>query len=329
MTKFKNLIFIALLVLLFVEVLIVFPKRLEKKEADAIAAAEQSAANNPGGANNETKIEQKMGGVHLVESQQQGGRDWELFSQAAEGSQAGGAWKLKGVRVFFYNKEKVEFTVTGDEGSIDAKTKNINIVGKVETRSENGYSFKTASVYYDAAKRIINSPEQVLMQGPRDNTGGGLVLKGGNMTVDVDKSQMLIQNKVSAKKPAKEGKTFEVVADGAQFSGKSKEAKFLGSVRITYDNMKLEGPQASFLYSSGANMLSSVSIDGGVKVSDVNKFATADRVNLDLLANTYVFKGNPKVIQDKDELSGQEIIFLDGGKRVKVEKMRAKMENKD
>ena len=75
-------------------------------------------------------------------------------------------------------------------------------------------------------------------------------------------------------------------------------------------------------------MLSSVAVKGGVKVSDADKFATSESVNLDLLANKYVFKGSPKIIQNNDELTGEEIVFLEGGKKVKIEKVRAKMENK-
>lgn len=149
------------------------------------------------------------------------------------------------------------------------------------------------------------------------------------MKVLVDQSKMLIEKRVTAQKPMKDGKSFDIVADGAEFSGKSREARFLGAVRMSYDNMKLEGPEASFMYGKGADILSSVSIKGGVRVSDVDKFATAENVDLDLLANKYTFKGRPKVIQNNDELTGEEIIFLDGGKKVKVERVRAKVENKD
>ncbi|MNL10806.1 hypothetical protein D3C87_1316180 [compost metagenome] len=64
-------------------------------------------------------------------------------------------------------------------------------------------------------------------------------------------------------------------------------------------------------------------------MSDVDKYATSESVNLDLLADKYVFKGRPKVIQNNDELSGEEIIFLEGGKKVKIERARAKMEKKE
>jgi lipopolysaccharide export system protein LptA len=167
------------------------------------------------------------------------------------------------------------------------------------------------------------------MKGPSEGSTGGIVVRGRRMKVYVDSSKMVIQDKVSADKPHKDGKKFQVMADGAEFNGKNHEAKFLGSVRMNYDNMRLEGPEASFLYNKSANLLSSVEVRGGVRVSDVDKFATADKVNLDLLANKYIFQGRPKVIQNNDELTGEEIVFLEGGKKVKVERVRARVENKD
>ncbi|AFY00505.1 hypothetical protein Bdt_0799 [Bdellovibrio bacteriovorus str. Tiberius] len=337
MGKYKNYIFMALLVALFVEILIVFPshlehedevalrQRVEKRDKEAKERKKKGIKEDPGPS---SLADQKMGGVHLVESQS-GNRDWELFAVSAEGSQAGGKWALQQVRVLFYNKEKLEFTVTGDEGTIDDKSKDLSVIGNVVTKSENGYVFKTPSIFYSSKTRQIVSPEQVLMEGPRDSSGAGLFLKGASMKVLVEQSKMLIQNKVTAQKPMKDGKKFEISADGAEFSGKNREARFLGAVRMNYDNMKLEGPEASFLYGKGADILSSVAVKGGVRVSDVDKFATSESVNLDLLANQYTFKGRPKVIQNNDELTGEEIVFLEGGKKVKVERVRAKVENKD
>lgn len=339
MAKLKNLIFVTLLIILFVEVLIIFPSKLEhENEADVRARVEaqqkeleQKAAKLKRGEKVDEPSNlaaQKMQGVHLVESQQ-GRKDWELFANSAEGDQAAGAWKLKNVKVLFYKNEVVEFTVTGQSGTIDSKSKDLSVVGAVETRSENGYLFKTPAIYYSSKTRMIESPEQVLMQGPKDSSGDGLIVQGRRMQVLVDESKMRIQNQVAAQKPDNKGKIFEIAADGAEFSGKSREATFRGAVRVSYDKMKLEGPEASFVYKSGTEILSSISVRGGVKVSDLEKYATSESVNLDLLANKYVFKGHPRLIQNEDELTGDEIIFLEGGKKVKVEKVRAKVENKD
>lgn len=336
MGKFKNLIFIVLLVALFIEVLIVFPNKLEKEAANEksnpVAEASKSEEQTELDANGDPKqkstvAEQKMKGVHLVESQK-GLRDWELFSEAAEGSQEAGTWKVMKVRVLFYTKEKIEFTVTGDEGTIDYKTKDLNIKGHVTTRSANGYVFQTPSITYASSIRQIRSPQEVNMSGPKDSSGQGMTLSGGRMTSYIDTTKMVIEGGVRAKKPMSEGKVFAVSADAAEFNGRDNQAKFRGTVQMSYDKMKLEGPEATFLYQKGMDLLTSVSINGGVKVSDVDKFATSETVNLDLLANKYTFKGRPKVVQNADELSGEEIVFLDGGKRVRVEKVRAKMEKK-
>lgn len=339
MAKFKNVIFIALLVVLFVEILIVFPSKLEhENEAEVRSRVEAQERENKLKAAKIKRGEkvdepsnlavQKMQGVHLVESQQ-GRRDWELFAEAAEGDQGAGTWRLKDVKVLFYKNEKVEFTVTGKSGTIDSKSKDLSVVGDVETRSENGYSFRTPSIFYSSKTRFIESPEEVLMQGPKDSVGGGLELKGRRMKVLVEQSKMFIQENIKAQKDEKNGKTFQISADGAEFNGRNHEAIFKGAVRVSYDSMNLEGPEASFIYKAGTELLSSIAVRGGVRVSDKEKYATSDTVDLDLLANKYTFKGRPKVIQENDELIGDEIIFLDGGKKVKVEKVRAKVENKN
>lgn len=334
----KNIVFIVLLGLLLVEILILFPRRLKHDDdADVRARVEaQSQAQKE----REDKIsrgekveeaapssEQRMQGVHLVESQQ-GTRDWELFSASAQGSQGEGTWKLHKVKVLFYNKEKVEFTVTGDTGTIDQKTKNLSVIGNVVTHSVNGYTFKTPSIFYHTEGRVIQSPNEVYMNAPPDKNGPGMTLTGRQMKVFVDTSKMIIQDRVKASK-IESGKKMEIVADGAEFSGKSRQADFKGSVRISYDNMRIEGPEANFLYSTATKFIESVNVLGGVRVSDANKFATSEKVNLNFVENKYTFQGRPKVIQNNDELSGDEIVFLDGGKKVKVQKVRAKVENRD
>ena len=88
------------------------------------------------------EAEQKMAGVHLVESQK-GTRDWELFAKDAEGTQGNGAWLLKTVKVQFYNKEQIDFIVTGQSGKIDMKSKAMKITGQVRITSMNGYIFES------------------------------------------------------------------------------------------------------------------------------------------------------------------------------------------
>lgn len=317
MKNLKNILFVVLLGFLFVEVLIIFPNKLEQhsEEEEALKASERQEA--------EAGPEQKMKGIHLVESQ------WELFSEAGEGHQGKGAWDLKNVKVHFYNQGKIGFTVTGNLGSIDGHSKDLRIKGNVVTTSENGYIFRTPSIAYSASKREIVSPEKVSMQGPKDEMGDGFMLEGRNMLVLVDENRMIINQSVRGSKKFKDGKNFFVSSDKAEFSGQSHQAKFSGTVEMKYDKLRLQGPSAVFQYKGNTALINYVQMLGGVRVSDADKVATAETVNLDLLKNIFTFRGKPKVMQNNDEISGEEIIFLDGGKKVKVEKVRARMEKKD
>jgi lipopolysaccharide transport protein LptA len=145
----------------------------------------------------------------------------------------------------------------------------------------------------------------------------------------VDESLMRIKDQVVAMKQVGEGKEFQIKSNSAEFSGKDRTARFSGNVSIDVGSMKMEGPEANFIYRPGADILQSVLVKGGVKVSDLDKYATSDTVKFDPEQNKFTFNGRPRVVQNNDEITGEQIVFVDGGKKVKVEKIRAKMEKKD
>ena len=159
MRKFKKYIFFLLLVLIFVELLIIIPKRIQKNQNNEIIDTAQKLAN-------QTQLS-KVDGIHIVESKK-GGMDWELFSKSAEGTQNSGTWKLSDMKVQYYTKDKVEFIVDGKTGSVDGMTKDMDIRGDVVTQSANGYVFKSQTVVYQSAKRVIVSNDPVTMMGPQD-----------------------------------------------------------------------------------------------------------------------------------------------------------------
>lgn len=317
--KFKNYVYVALLALIFVEILIVFPQKLEqsRKEEERLQKVkiDKSAA------------EQTMAGVHLVESQA-GKRDWELFAEKAEGDSDSKAWNLRKIKIIFYSDESAQFTVTGDQGSLEGEKRNVRIRGNVVTQSSNGYIFRTESIEYQSKSRHLVSPNKVQMTAPSDGSGAGLALTGTSMLISVDQKTMDIGGPVESQRTLADGKQLKVSAGRAIFSSSNNEAQFFGNVVMMYDQMKLEGPEASFLYQKAQSSLTQIQVKGGVQVSDLEKKAMSQSVLLDVLNQKYTFKGSPKVQQGDDELQGDEIVFLEGGKKVKVERVRARMENK-
>lgn len=311
----KNIFFVVILGVIFFEILIVFPKKLESQDE---ASQPAETAENGG-----TRFsDQKMQGVHLVESTR-GYRDWELFANAAEGYQSQGSWLLRDVKVRFYGSNNMTFTVTGREGTIDSESKDMIIRGNVKTTSSNGYVFETELVNYKARERRIHSPGAVKVQGPEDQMGKGLLLLGTGMTADVDNSEMNILENVRGSKQLKDGKVFLLSSQRAELSGRSMVAKLLGEVKITYGAMEMRGPEAEFIYSKDNKLMNQLSILKGAQVQFEDKRATSERLDLDLISNKFVFKGKPVLYQGEDQLMGDQIVLLDGGKKVKVEKVNA------
>ena len=74
------------------------------------------------------------------------------------------------------------------------------------------------------------------------------------------------------------------------------------------------------------NQITSVQVDGGVFASDIDKTATAKQLFAYISQDRYVFRGNPKLVQNSDELRGEEIVFLEKGKKVLVQSAKAKVD---
>lgn len=323
-----NTLFIILLALLFVEVLIIFPSQVEKSSSISDTQKKHKTKNKDSESGSSKEADQTINGLHLVESNH-GKKDWELFATRAEGYGGTGDWKLKNAKVLFYNQDKIDFTVTGASGVVDGRTKDMRISGGVQTVSANGYNFKTQDIQYIAKLRKIESAGSVNMTGPDEGKIKGLHVTGSRMFVFVDESKMQILDGVVAEKSITETEKFDLVSKAVEFSSQNKVARFFGNVEMKYLEMKLMGPEMSFVYGKGADILSSVQFKGGVKVSDSERLATSEALNLDLLTKKFVFTGKPRVVSGGDELSGDKIIFLEGGKKMKVEKVRARVEKQD
>lgn len=318
MARFKNVIFVAILIFLFVEILIIFPRYLEKTD--------QEEKRTPAPTEEAPTAEQTMEGVNYVETTN-GVRDWEMHAQKAEGYSKKGTWEIKKARLNFYNKEKIDFTLLGNDGLIDMKTKDMKVTGDVRLTSANGYLFLSKEVLYRSQLRQMISPVPITVTTPKDKEGDEMTIQGLEMTVFIDQSRILIRNDIRAFKKLSGAKKFQLTSDAVELSGLNKEIHFTGRVNILYHQTKIEAPSAAFFYTKD-NKLKNILFVGGARVSDEDKYALSEEMNLDVLANKFTFTGHPRVYQNNDELTGEQIVFLDGGKKVKVEKIRARVENK-
>ncbi|MCX7979343.1 MAG: hypothetical protein N2578_10105, partial [Bdellovibrionaceae bacterium] len=87
----------------------------------------------------------------------------------------------------------------------------------------------------------------------------------------------------------------------------------------------ITAPEARLVPTSHGS-LSLIELKGGVMLSDGPRRAMSQTLSLDLAQNQFTFDGQPKVYHGDDEISGERIVFLEGGRKVKIEKIRAKLE---
>lgn len=310
-----------LFAILVIEIVILAPGDLGiSPEADH-AAKQAAQAKGPV----EGATGQVMQDVHLVEAKP-GGKEWELWAKKAVRPKENAMWTIEQVEIKFFGENEVVYKVTGDRGFVETAKNDIRILGHVLMKSSNGYTFRTDSMSYQSQSRMLEAPNLVEMDGPQEPGGSRFTLTGKNLISNLATNEIVINEDVKAKKTIKPGKAAMIASSKAEFSGKTKKGRFYNGAIIDIDSLRITGPQAVFSYVG--DHIDSVVIDGGVKVTDVEKFATADKVAVYLDEDKYVFKGSPRVVQSGDELVGDEIILSEGGRKVQVSNAKARIDSR-
>jgi LPS export ABC transporter protein LptC/lipopolysaccharide transport protein LptA len=325
MSKRSITILALLFAILVVEIVILVPGEVGvvPSVSKPETASDKSGAQNEGAG-------QLMQDAHVVEASS-GSKQWELWAKKGIRPKDLANWTIEEVEVKFFAKNGVTYKVTGDKGYVSSTqqndVRNVRIVGNVVTHSNNGYTFKTQSALYETSQHLLKTPGDVEMIGPTEGDGTHLNLRGTDMLANLDTNTIEIQQNVKAEKNIRDQKTMHISSRKAYFSGVANLARFEGDVIIDIDTIRITGPEAVFTYKN--KVVDSVLIAGGVRVTDENKYATADRVSVHFDEDKYVFNGSPRVVQNGDELVGDEIVFLNNGHKVQVSNAHANLERKD
>lgn len=119
---------------------------------------------------------------------------WELNAEKAELLEDSA--NLFGIEMRFYTPEKEVISLTGAEGSVDLRTKNIVVTGDVTAVYNGNYYFYADRINWNADRRRLTSTGPVRIVGPEGEIRGAFLLaklnrkkkfiiKGG-VTVDFD-----------------------------------------------------------------------------------------------------------------------------------------------
>ncbi len=318
----KLLYAIALLALIF-EMILVAPKPLGRRQKIALKPLHKMVFSR-----GQHEADQAIKGMHLTESEA-GQKLWELNSESASEFKGKGELILEKIKTRFFGKSDIQFFVRGKNAQVDMDTKDMIIEGEVLTRTSNNYEMQSDTVNYDAAAKFLVSENPIVIIGPKDKHGNRLRLKGVGMQAHVENGEVEIIDDVRGEMTLESGANLEIKSKSVELSSVSRVAHFKGNVVIDVDTLRVTGPSAKFQYAEDGESLSSLFVDGGIKVSDVDKFATSQNVKVQFKDKTLIFKGRPRLVRDNEEVFGEEIHFLNGGKRVFVKGAKAQMESEN
>lgn len=316
MTKVRPIILALIFIFLMVEIVVISPKEIGVSSRPDSPLLSQSDSE---------KSQQTMRGVHLSESKSDA-RDWELWADQAFTTNDGTVWHLEKVKVKFFGENNLTYTVTGEKGVVNVTTKDVEISDHVVMLSSNGYRFRTEHLNYLSTNRTLKTVDAVVMDGGFSKGELPIELKGNGLMATLDTNEIKILENVKSKRQLESKDFVYIESDSAEFSSTNKYAKYLGDVTIDYKGSRITGPTARFDYDPAIKAVSSLLVEGGARVTDISKWATAKTIQMLFHENKFILKGAPRVVQDNDELVGEEITFIDGGKEILVNRAKAEVQ---
>lgn len=121
----------------------------------------------------------------------EGVKEWELEALSVGYFQEEGTIICEKVKATFYGPNKVYYTLIGEKGKFNTKSKIIEVFAGVNVDSSNGYHLRTESLKYLADKKELVTDDFVEMQGPQ------FLVKGQGLVVDLEQQRVRILNQVS------------------------------------------------------------------------------------------------------------------------------------
>lgn len=114
--------------------------------------------------------------MHYVETRD-GQREWELEAVSARYFKGENLTMLDRVKVVFYSKKGITYTLEGREGRFKNDTRDVEVRGDVVITSSEGYQLKTDSLKMVSGGKEISTEDRVVLKGPRlDGEGVGLLI---------------------------------------------------------------------------------------------------------------------------------------------------------
>ena len=133
--------------------------------------------------------------IHMIETRA-GSRLWELKADHAEVHEREGYTVLsresRPVEVTLYSRQG-QLVCTADRATVDLKTKDVRLEGRVSARSDQGTELRTEALRWDAASRRLHTDQAVTM------SRGGWVSQGRGLEAETDLDQVRIFQNITSR----------------------------------------------------------------------------------------------------------------------------------
>ncbi len=126
---------------------------------------------------------------------QAGVAKWEVLAKRARVIQAANQAFLEEVTVHLFEKDEPQMTVEADRGTINTKSKNIDLTNQkdfLSVRLNNGYTIYSKHLQWDESSREVKSGTPVVIKGK------GLTVTGTGLVGNVDEQEFQILSNVRA-----------------------------------------------------------------------------------------------------------------------------------
>ncbi|MDY6863692.1 MAG: LPS export ABC transporter periplasmic protein LptC [Thermodesulfobacteriota bacterium] len=139
------------------------------------------------------KIDIAIKNVHYIETDKNFVKKWEIWADNANYNKERNLSNFFNVKLLFFSGKEPSFTLTGDKGILNTRTRNIELAGNIKCTIRKGFSFTTNSLLYNAENHEISTRDRVTL-----NTGR-MVIKGKIMSYDLTKKKLKLKKEINAK----------------------------------------------------------------------------------------------------------------------------------
>ena len=278
--------------------------------------------------------DQEMFGIRLYESSESK-QDWVLKAERARAVKSGTEWSLNKVNVIFYAKNNLQYTVKGNLGVLNIESKDMLISGDVSVITTNGYLMETPELQYSSSKKVFEALSQVKVFSPKDKNGKNIKIEAEKLNVDLATNDLSLKGNVISQRSLGSFVDLQILSDKVLLKSSDNTGEFFPKVAITYNkkfipdllkphmsNSTLSGGPALLKFDK-KNNLETLQVSDGVEFSEFGKNATADTVVVNFLEKSFRLIGQPRLMQQGEELIGDEIIFKNDGKTIEIKGAKA------